>query len=540
MNTLRLLYLSLWAGITWAASFHEPYRPQFHFSPTKNWMNDPNGLLYHDGTYHLFFQHNPYGIQDGNISWGHATSHDLMHWEHQPIALLARGYPQNVTEMIFTGSAVADTNNTSGLGVDGKIPLIAIYTSAYQYAQDLPSGKSVKANQQSQSLAYSLDDGKTWSYYDALNPIIETPAAPYEDQWQNFRDPFAFWHDETQKWILVTALSDIHKLMIWTSDNLIDWTVASEFGPVNAVGGVWECPNLFPLPFKADKTGSKWVLVVGLNPGGPPGTVGSGTQYFIGDFNGTAFVPDADSAYPGNETANWMDWGPDWYAATAWNGLPEDDHVQLGWMNNWQYGSKIPTNPWRGAMAFPRHLSLKQDGEKAILLQWPHQNITELRGKERFRRSWSSLRNGVQDLGPQERLLDIELAFADQGKTTSGTSEAGIIVRATSDLKTQTRIGYDFDKKLMFVDRTKSGITDIDKTFPTIYHAPLTPDEHGIIKLRILLDWAGVEVFGGEGESTLTAQIFPFANATHVQVFSKDGSTDDVSLKISELTSIWS
>lgn len=398
----------------------------------------------------------------------------------------------------------------------------------------------MKADQQSQSIAYSLDDGKTWTTYDALNPVIQNPPAPYESQWKNFRDPFAFWHEETRKWILVTSLAEIYKLVIWTSDNLIDWTVVSEFGPFNAVGGVWECPNLFRLPLGDDKRSSKWVMVVGLNPGGPPGTVGSGTQYFVGEFNGTSFVPDTDYVFPGNETANWLDWGPDYYAAAAWNGLPDSEHVQLGWLNNWQYGQKIPTKPWRGAMAYPRHLTLKQDGKKAVLLQQPQENISSLRGEEIFQQEWPSFGEGSQDLGSRGKLLDIELRLADQDSASSEPSEAGVVVRATSDLKIQTRIGYDFGKKSIFVDRTKSGITGFDKTFASVYHAPLTRDEDGNIKLRVLVDWSSVEVFGGDGESTLTSQIFPSENGTHLQMFSKGGATQNVSLRIWNVNTIWS
>lgn len=384
-----------------------------------------------------------------------------------------------------------------------------------------------------------MDDGKTWTTYDALNPIIQNPPAPYEDQWKEFRDPFVLWHQETQKWVLVTSLANIFKLIIWTSDNLLDWTAVSEFGPLNVVDGVWECPNLFTLPIEGDTEASKWVLVLGLNPGGPPETVGSGTQYFIGDFNGTAFVPEADSVFEVNKTQNWLDWGPDYYAATKWNGLPQDQHVQLGWMSNWQYAEKLPTNPWRGAMAFPRHLSLKKEGEKTILVQQPQENITSLRGDEVIQRSWSSFEEGSQDLGPQGDLLDIQVSFAGDTEKSSGSTETGIVIRASPDLKTQTRIGYDFTKKAMFVDRTRSGITGFDDTFRSVYHAPLTRDDEGMIKLRVLVDRSSVEVFGGDGESTLTAQIFPYANATHAQVFSTGGASEDVSIDIWSLSSVW-
>ncbi|KAJ5728241.1 Extracellular exo-inulinase inuE [Penicillium malachiteum] len=512
----RVLPFLAWIGLTMGL-YTEVYRPQFHFSPAENWMNDPCGLFYHEGLYHLYFQYNPGGITWGNMSWGHATSEDLSHWEEHPVALLAEGYPGNVTEMYYTGSAVVDTNNTSGFGTNGETPIIAVYTSQYEMTQTLPSGEEVLWDQESQSIAYSLDNGKTWKTYDAGNPVIEYPPSPYRDQYENFRDPFVFWHADSEKWVLVTSLAEINRLVIWTSDNLKDWSVASEFGPVNAVGGVWECPNLFPLPVDGSETNQKWVLIVGLNPGGPPGTVGSGDQYFIGDFNGTAFIPDSDSIYSANTTSNWLDWGPDYYASSAYNGLSAKHHVQLGWMNNWQYGESIPTYPWRSAMAAPRRLSLKTIDGKTY--------------------SWKSFETGMQSVGSIGKTLDINLSFSGVKENGSNKGEFGIIVHATSNLTQQTRIGYDFEEGTMFVDRRKSGDVAFDETFPRKYFAPSRSESDGSINLRILVDWSSVEVFNGA--STLTAQVFPSEDATYGHIFSTEGSTQNVSLKISEVSSIW-
>ncbi|KAJ5240932.1 Extracellular exo-inulinase inuE [Penicillium citrinum] len=530
----KIFGLSLLAIPAWAVNYKEPYRPQFHFSPAKNWINDPAGLVHHNGKYHMYFQYNPGGIEWGNMSWGHATSDDLTHWEEQPIALLARGYPDSASEMFFTGSAVADVHNTSGFAVEDKTPLVAIYTSSYPIAQTLPSGKKVKEEQQSQSIAYSLDDGMTWTTYDAGNPVIHNPPAPFENQYKNFRDPFVFWHDQSRKWVLVTALAEIHKLVLWTSDNLKDWKAESEFGPFNAVGGVWECPNLFPLPVDDDQSKMKWIMVVGLNPGGPPGTVGSGTQFFIGSFNGTTFVPDDDSVYPGNQTSNWMDWGPDYYAAASYNGLNDADRTVIGWMNNWQYATAIPAAPWHGAMAAPRHLSLKTINHKTTLIQQVHKNLRVIESNGSITSSWKTFAEGKKDLGSVGKTLDIELEFS-----SSDANEFGIVLQATSDWKQKTRIGYNFVSKEIFVDRTESGDITFDKTFASVYHAPLTPNSHGIVRLRILVDWSSVEVFGGEGEATLTAQIFPSRNATFAQLFSNGGSTKNVELGIHKVSSIW-
>ncbi|KAJ6097857.1 hypothetical protein N7499_002231 [Penicillium canescens] len=534
-----LMALGLLASRASGMNYTEPHRPQYHFSPNKNWMNDPSGLLYHDGTYHLFFQYNPGGIEWGNMSWGHATSEDLTHWEEQPVALLARGYPNDVTEMFFTGSAVADVNNTSGFGVDGKIPLVAMYTSMYPINQTLPSGKYVLAEQQSQSIAYSLDNGMTWTTYDTENPVIHNPPSTYATEYQNFRDPFVFWHNETQKWIAVTALAKIHKLFIWSSDNLKDWSPLSEFGPKNAVGGVWECPNLFPLSANDDESTTKWVLVLGLNPGGPPGTVGSGTQYFIGDFNGTTFTPDSESVYPGNETANWLDWGPDFYAAASYNGLPADERVQLAWMNNWQYGAAIPTDPWRSAMTIPRRLSLKMVDQKITLLQKPHESLQSVTGHNDVSHSWHSVSEGSVNLGSLGKTFHVSLSFADHDSDDRHASEFAIAVRASSDFSQQTLVGYNFTSKEVFVDRQKSGDISFDGTFGSIYHTPLSAGPNGRVDLEIFVDWSSVEVLGGQGEVSLTSQIFPDGNSTNARLISTEGSTRDVKVRVDRVASAW-
>ncbi|KAJ5366002.1 Glycoside hydrolase family 32 [Penicillium concentricum] len=517
-------------------NYTEPYRPQYHFSPARNWMNDPSGLLYHNGTYHLFFQYNPAGIEWGNMSWGHATSRDLTHWEERPVALLARGYPDNVTEMYFTGSAVADVNNTSGFGVEGKIPLVAMYTSSYPVSQDLPSGKHVRAEQQSQSIAYSLDEGETWTRYDAENPVIHNPPSPYAAEFENFRDPFVFWHDDTQKWISVTVLAAIHKIAIWSSDNLKEWSFVSEFGPYNAVGGVWECPNMFQMPVKGHPSAKKWVMVLGLNPGGPPGTVGSGTQYFIGDFNGTTFTADPASTYPGNKTANWMDWGPDFYAAASYNGLPNGDVVQIGWMNNWQYGAMIPTSPWRSAMSVPRQLSLSVVNEKVTLLQQPHHSWRSVADHHTLKRDWKFVSKGSTRLHSPGKAFKIDLSFSDHDYDDSLAAKFAIAVRASSDFKQETLIGYNFTSKEVFVDRRNSGDVSFDKTFASLYHAPLSASADKRINLQIFVDWSSVEVLGGQGEVSLTTQVFPEGNATEARLVS-DGVTRNVRLQINGMSS---
>lgn len=394
----------------------------------------------------------------------------------------------------------------------------------YPQGQTLPSGKIVAANQQSQSIAYSLDGGMTWITYDSANPVILSPPNEYEDQILEFRDPSVFWHDASSKWVSVVSLAKLHKLLIYTSTNLKDWEHVSEFGPANAIGGVWECPSLFPLPLDGDG-GLKWVAQIGLNPGGPPGTPGSGSQYIVGDFDGTTFTPDPDSV----KQTNWLDWGPDFYAALSFTGLPVDDRVDIAWMSNWKYAAAIPTDPWRSAFTVPRKLSLSTIGGAVHLVQKPI-----LETQESQYRRWDTVPAGTSKLNVTGRTLDTTLTFSAE----SEASQFGIIVRAASDLSEQTRIGYDFATKELFVNRTMSGEAGFDGSFAGVYYAPLAPVD-GNVTMRVLVDWSSVEVFGGAGEATLTAQIFPRHEAVDIHLFSIDGSTGSVEMRMNQVPSVW-
>ncbi|KAL4928468.1 glycoside hydrolase family 32 protein [Aspergillus undulatus] len=520
--------------------YSEPYRPQFHYTPARNWINDPNGLVYVNGTYHMFYQYNPYGPEHTHVSWGHATSEDLTYWEEQLPALVAKGSPGNTTEEFFSGTAVLDERNTSGFGKGGVAPLVAITTSHYYGDQTLPSGKRIHDNQQAQSLAYSLDQGLTWTFYDEGNPVVQYPPAPYRDQYKEFRDPNIFWHEPTRKWVLITALSDIHKLAIYTSHNLKNWTFESDFGPYNAVGGVWECPSFFPLPVDGDESNVKWVAIIGLNPGGPPGTVGSGDQYILGQFNGTHFTPDQESIHTGGK-ANWMDFGPDFYAALIFNGLPEFEYKVMAWMNNWQYAGNTPVGPWVSAMAIPRRLSLRTINDKVQLVQEPEEDWAAITSKSHTS-NFASIVEGTHNIGNLGKALEVNLTFSDRDVPSSPSSEEtsfGISLRATQDFTQQTLIGYDFAKREVFVDRRNSGNSSFDDTFASRYSAPLEPAEDGTVNLRVFVDWSSVEVFGGQGETTITAQIFPPEGATHARLFSNGGGTEDVSVSVSEIGSVW-
>ena len=312
-------------------AYTEAYRPQFQFSPAKNWMNDPNGLVYYRGEYHLFFQYNPNGDQWGDMSWGHAVSPDLLHWDELPVALKAeKDANGNVTQMFFSGSAVVDEKNTSGFGTRDNPAMVAVYTSLYPQAMTLANGKAVQANTQAQSIAYSTDQGRTWTQY-AGNPVIALPPAPYADQFHDFRDPKVFWYEPGKKWVMVAVLSALHKAVLFSSKDLKNWTFMSEFGPANAVGGVWECPDLFELPVDEARGGHdrdgrgrereraqrKWVLTINLNPGAPAG--GSGAQYFVGQFDGTRFVAEdvIDKTPPAGTVLQNFE-GSGTYAALGW------------------------------------------------------------------------------------------------------------------------------------------------------------------------------------------------------------------------------
>ncbi|KAL6236853.1 hypothetical protein BDW75DRAFT_205460 [Aspergillus navahoensis] len=520
------------------APYTEPYRPQYHFTPARNWINDPNGLLYVNGTYHMFYQYNPGGVAHEAMSWGHAASRDLTHWDERPVALTAKGFPgKNISEQFFSGGAVIDADNSSGFGIGNGTgaPMVAMYTSFYVYDQTLPSGKKVRANQQSQSLAYSLDSGETWSTYDAANPVLLHPPHPYESQYKEWRDPNVFWHALTNRWILTTALSDLQKLLIYTSTDLKNWTFASEFGPYNAVGGVWECPNFFPLPVDNDESNVKWVAIIGLNPGGPPGTVGSGNQYILGQFNGTHFLPDAESLHEEGE-ANWLDYGPDFYAALVYNGLPEFQRTIVAWMSNWQYAEKVPTTVWRNAMTIPRRLGLKTIKGKVVVAQEPEEDWAAITSKPKTTQFSSLPANSTRNLGSLGKTLAANLTFS---ASDENASSFGISLLATQNFTTETLIGYDFATKHLFVDRRASGNTSFDETFASVYRAPLDPADDGTVTLRIFADWSSVEVFGGQGETTLTAQVFPPEGATYASLFARDGGVEDVLLSVSRVNSVW-
>ena len=486
-------------------SYSETYRPQFHFTPAQNWMNDPNGLVYYKGEYHLFFQHNPFGIRWGHMSWGHAVSTDLVHWKHLPIALKEEN---NV--MIFSGSAVVDTNNTSGFGTKSNPPMVAIYT-----------GHHTDKALQDQRIAYSLDNGRSWTKYKG-NPVIDEGL-------KDFRDPKVFWHQASQQWVMLVALPTRHKVRFYGSPDLKHWEQLSEFGPSGATGGVWECPGLYKLPVDGNPNQSKWMLQVDLNPGGPNG--GSGSQYFIGNFDGKRFTEDPSAK---GET-HWSDYGKDFYAVQSFSNIPPKDgrRIWIAWMNNWQYGQQIPTHPWRSAMTIPRSLSLKTLDDGIHLVQQPVDELKKLRSKHRH--FDEKILDGNSDLlenaGVKGKLLEIEARFKVNDAEKLG-------LKVAKGNQQETIVGYDANNKNMYVDRTHSGDVSFNDKFPGVLKAPL-PTDDGEIKLHIFLDKSSVEVFGDNGRVTLTDRIFPFPDSNGISLFAKGGPAELISLDIWHLKSIW-
>ena len=479
------------------AYYTETYRPQYHFSPEKSWMNDPNGLVFNKGTYHLFYQYYPDSLAWGPMHWGHAASKDLVSWEHKPVALKpdSLGY-------IFSGSAVVDKNNTSGFGTTENPPMIAMFT--YHDAKAADAGKT---DYQSQAIAYSIDNGDTWTKYKG-NPVV-----PNNDQGIDFRDPKIFWHEGSQKWILVLVAGD--HAQIYNSDDLKKWDYLSEFGKkMGAHGGVWECPDLFPL--KIDGNGEeKWVLLISINPGGPNG--GSATQYFVGDFDGKTFTT-------AQKDIKWIDYGPDDYAGITYNNLPNDRRIFIGWMSNWFYGQKIPTSTWRSAMTLPRKLELHKTDDY-FLSNYPIKNFTE---KLNYLKLNVKNTEHFEDVGLNQSAI----------KFTQPSPLTDFRIAFSNTAKDSLFVDYNAEKKEFYIDRSKSGKTDFEPSFTSnklVAKAQLKQGEN--VQFSIFLDQSSIEIFIDDGATTMTVRFFPNAPYT---LFDFSGNAKPENLKIAHVPGIWS
>lgn len=463
----------------------ESYRPAYHFSPSYGWMNDPNGMVYKNGEFHLFYQYNPYGSMWGNMHWGHAVSKNMIDWEELPVALAPDGLGS-----IFSGSCVVDKKNTAGFG-EGAI--IAFYTSA--------------GERQVQSMAYSQDNGRTFKKYER-NPIITSTV-------RDFRDPKVFWHPETDRWIMVIAASQ--EMQFYSSPNLREWTYESSFGHGEGNhDGVWECPDLIRLPIDGS-TQKKWVLLCNINPGGPFG--GSATQYFIGEFNGKKFIND----FPA--TTKWMDWGKDHYATVTWSNAPDNRNIAIGWMSNWQYANQVPTTQYRSANTLPRDLSLYKVGKELYIRCAPAPEVTALRKKglsEKNIRVNNSY--NISSFLPQDKkTYEIALSIKNESAEIIGWS----LFNSKGE---EIKMYYNLIDQTFSMDRTKSGITGFSEEFPTVTVAPIYKDAE--LNLRIFVDNSSIEVFGNEGCFVMTNLVFPTEPYTRLSFYAKGGSYEISSLNV--------
>ena len=492
-------------------TFAEQYRPQYHYTPKINWMNDPNGLVYYEGQYHLFHQYNPFGNQWGYMSWYHAVSDDLVHWEHKPVAI---PYGKDQEEGIFSGSAVVDHNNTTGFGDGTRAPMIAIYTSHYT--------RDDGSTWQAQSLAYSIDGGETFTKYED-NPVLE-----FDDP--DFRDPNVKWNEEMGKWLMVVSLPRQHKVQFYASENLIEWEFLSDFGPAGATGGVWECPDFFELPIDGDPDNTRWVLHVDMNPGAIAG--GSGSQYFVGNWDGTTFTPDEQIM---QDEIKWVDYGTDYYAAISWNNIPEEDSRRLwiGWMNNWKYANDIPTSPWRSAQSIPRSIHLETIDGKIKLLQRPVDELQTLRENHILVEN-ISVTEGIHSLNDRglsgksyEFIVEIDPGDSDV---------VGFSLREGND--EQTLVGFDSEAGTVFVDRTNSGEDGFYEGFAQRNHGPVNLKD-GKIKLHVFVDWSSIEIFVNDGETVITNRIFPDTDSRGISLYAEGGDASVSTLHFWSLRSIW-
>ena len=455
----------------------EKFRPTYHFSPLYGWMNDPNGMVYKDGEYHLFYQHNPYGSKWGNMHWGHAISKDLINWEHRPDAITP-----DALGTIFSGSAVVDTDNTAGFGAGA---IVAIYTQ--------------NSDRQVQSIAYSTDNGRSFTKYEN-NPVLTSDA-------RDFRDPKVFWHKETQRWIMLLAVGQ--EMQIFSSSNLKDWAFESSFGEgQGAHGGVWECPDLFELPVDGTNE-KKWVLLCNLNPGGPFG--GSATQYFVGTFNGKEFVNESPSQ------TKWMDWGKDHYAAVTWSDAPDNRRIAIAWMSNWQYANDVPTSQYRSPNSVPRDLSLFTVDGETYLQSAPSPELLKLRDISKKRSFKVNGTRTIKDMiAGNEGAYEIELTIENQYADVIG-------FRLYNDKGEEVDMQYDMKEKKFSMDRRKSGDVGFNENFPMLTWTAIESGKDEL-KLRLFVDKSSVEAFGDGGRFVMTNQVFPSEPYTHIDFYSKGGA----------------
>lgn len=460
-----------WKELKLSGSFDmvnkESFRPVYHHTPAYGWMNDPNGMFYKDGVYHLYFQYNPYGSVWGNMHWGHSTSTDLMHWKFEGCAIVPDAWGA-----IFSGSCVVDHENTAGFG---KEAVVAFYTSA----KSTPWGDI-----QMQSMAYSLDNGKTFTKYEG-NPILTSSE-------KDFRDPKVFWYAPGKHWVMILAVGQ--HMEIYSSVNLKEWKKESEFGAMQgAHGGVWECPDLVEIPVEGTRE-KKWVLICNLNPGGPFG--GSAAQYFVGSFDGKKFVNESPTQ------TKWMDWGKDNYATVTWNNAPDGRCIALGWMSNWQYANNVPTRQYRSANTLARDLTLYREGQELYLKSTPSVEVKKARGKKVSIPSFkvSEKHEMVNLFEEKQGAYEVEIVIQNTGASK-------IAFCLLNDKGEKVSMYYDLNRKQFVMDRSESGTVDFSKDFPAVTVAPVNVDKE--LTLRLFVDRSSIEAFGEDGKFVMTNLVFP-------------------------------
>ena len=442
-----------WKKMKYSETFdttnREHFRPLYHHTPVYGWMNDPNGMFYKDGVWHLYYQWNPYGSQWENMTWGHSTSRDLIHWEAQPAAI----------EMDWLGSIFSGSCVTNGDEV------VAMYTSA--------------GHHQTQSIAVSKDGGRTFKKYSG-NPVLTTSDVP------DFRDPRPFWNEDIKAWNLILAAGQ--EMRIYSSKDLKDWKYESSFGKeYGNHGGVWECPDLFPITYHPtpNTTETKWVLICNINPGGPFG--GSATQYFVGQFDGHKFTCESKP-----EVTKWLDYGKDHYATVSFYNAPENRRVVLAWMSNWQYANQVPTKQFRSANSIPRDLGLFEYKGESYVSVVPSKEMLAARGAK-----------VKQPTEACEIVIDVK-------------KQAEIVLSNAKG--EQVTMKYDGQKQTFTMDRTKSGDVSFSEAFPCVTEAPT----YGKIKqLRLFIDRCSVEAFDADGKMAMTNLVFPSEPYNNIKV--KDG-----------------
>lgn len=499
-----------------SSNYREPHRPQFHFTPSAGWMDDPCGLVFHNGVYHLFYQYHPAATIWGPIHWGHAVSRDLVHWEPQPIAL----EPEGERNYAFSGSTVVDAGNMAGFGAGA---LVALYTR-----HDMAAEIEGRRDYETQHLAYSKDGGYSWSAYDE-DPVIPNPGAA-----KDFRDPKVFWHAPTKRWVAVIAAGDHAEF--WLSPDLKRWEWKSDFGRrFGSHAAVWECPDLFPLPVENGAPGEqRWVMLQSLGAGAP--NSGSGTQYFIGDFDGEHFTLDErfERHVPYGRGV-WLDQGRDHYAGVTWSNAPEGQRILIAWMNNWDYARQVPASTWRGAMTLPVTLSLRRTALGLRLFTRPVATLESLR-QQTVALSPTMLRGASFDLvaasGIDPRAMELELVIEPGSMGRCG-------VELSNARGQRYRIGFDATQQLYYSDRTEAGDHSFSNRFAGTVHTASRPPGGGPLRLRLFFDASSAELFADDGALQMTEQFFPSEDFTQATLFAEGPGTRLVSGRVHRLARIW-